>query len=161
MTILGIDPGYGRIGYAVLQKRSAQHIDLITYGCIETSAKTPHEQRLAELGTQIRRLISAHTPDMLAMEQLFFVKNVTTAIRVGEARGVILAIAGARHIPVRECTPTAMKRAVTGYGNATKQQIQRMMEQVFHLKKAIEPDDAADAVAIAWTILGTMSFKYI
>lgn len=157
MIILGIDPGYGRTGYAVLQKKSSKTIDLLTYGCIETRASLPHQQRLARLAAETRRLIRRYRPNMFAMEQLFFVKNVTTAIRVGEARGAILTALGTRVLPVVECTPTEVKRAVTGYGNATKHQIQAMVTSIFHLKKQVTPDDAADAVAIAWTALAKTS----
>jgi len=153
MIILGIDPGYGRTGYAVLKKRSAQSIDLVAYGCIETDKQKSSERRLAELEEEIRRIITRYRPNLLAIEQLFFAKNVTTAIRVGEARGVILAAAGRKSIPVIECSPTEIKNAVTGYGKATKRQIQNMVSTLFHLKKNITPDDAADAVAVAWTAL--------
>ena len=155
MIILGIDPGYGRTGYAVLRKRSPQRIDLLAYGCIETEKHVAHHLRLAQLEKAIRQLMTAHRPDLLAIEKLFFVKNVTTALRVGEARGVILASAGKRKLPVVEFTPTEIKQAVTGYGNASKTQIQKMVGRLFGLTKAITPDDAADAVAIAWAALHT------
>jgi crossover junction endodeoxyribonuclease RuvC len=153
MTVLGIDPGYGRTGYAVLRRQSASQIDLIDYGCIETDKRADATVRLAELAEAFRKLVAQRKPQLLAIEQLFFVKNVTTAIRVGEARGVILAEAGRKHLPVIECTPTEMKHALTGYGNATKRQIQKTVSALFRLKKPVTPDDAADAVAIAWTAL--------
>lgn len=154
MTILGIDPGYGRTGYAVLRRRSAHATDLLTYGCIETDKRKSGERRLADLEAKVQRLLSRYRPSAMAIEQLFFVRNITTAIRVGEARGVILATAGRKRIPVIECSPTETKNAVTGYGRATKRQVQIMMTSLFHLKKTITPDDAADAAAVAWTALG-------
>ena len=153
MIILGIDPGYGRTGYAVLKKRSAQEIDLITYGCIETDKSLSQARRLYDLERACQKIFIRYRPNLLAIEQLFFVKNVTTAIRVGEARGVVLAIAGKKDLPVIECTPTETKNAVTGYGNATKHQVQKMVATLFHITKPVTPDDAADAVAVAWTAL--------
>lgn len=155
MIILGIDPGYGRTGYAVLRKRSPQRIDLLAYGCIETEKHVAHHLRLALLEKAIQQLMAKHRPDLVAVEKLFFVKNVTTALRVGEARGVILASAGNRRLPVVEFTPTEIKLAVTGYGSATKTQIQKMIGRLFGLTKTITPDDAADAVAVAWAALHT------
>ncbi|MFA6511774.1 MAG: crossover junction endodeoxyribonuclease RuvC [Patescibacteria group bacterium] len=150
MIILGIDPGYGRTGYAVLRVRGPQRIDLITYGCIETAKTLEHHKRLTQLDKEVRNIIVRYKPDLLAIEKLFFVKNVTTALRVGEARGVVLAAVGTWKMHVVEFSPAEVKQAVTGYGNATKMQIQRMTQKLFNLKKMITPDDAADAVAIAW-----------
>lgn len=148
LTILGIDPGIGRVGYGVVRSRGAD-LSLLTYGAIETPKNTAVGDRLATINRQVRHLIATHAPDRIAVERLYFSKNVTTAMVVGEARGVILLAAADAHIPVVEYSPSVVKQSLTGYGTADKRQMQRMVQVIFKLKELPRPDDAADAVAIA------------
>jgi crossover junction endodeoxyribonuclease RuvC len=149
MRILGIDPGYGRIGYGVIDK-IGNNFKLIDFGVIETDKKTDLNSRLVEIYDKMNNLISNYNPDESAVESLFFFKNVKTAIEVGEARGVILLSLQKANIPIFEYTPYQVKQSITGYGRAEKGQIQRMLKVVFNLKKNPTPDDAADALAIAF-----------
>jgi len=146
--ILGIDPGYGRMGYAVLSYENTK-MTLIEAGCIETSKEDEHAARLSEIASRIRNLFDKYQPEKLGIEKLFFSKNQTTAIAVAESRGVVLAITGAFNIPVFEFNPKQVKLAVTGYGNAEKKQVQEMVKRILNLKEVPRPDDAADAVAVA------------
>ncbi|KLO24282.1 Holliday junction resolvase [Marinitoga sp. 1197] len=149
MRILGIDPGYGRIGFGIIDK-DGNNFKLVDFGVIETNKKSDLNSRLLEIFDGINDLISKYSPDESAVESLFFFKNVKTAIQVGEARGVILLTLQKNNIPIFEYTPYQVKQAITGYGRAEKGQIQRMLKVVFNLKKNPTPDDAADALAIAF-----------
>ncbi|KLO21229.1 MULTISPECIES: crossover junction endodeoxyribonuclease RuvC [unclassified Marinitoga] len=149
MRILGIDPGYGRIGFGIIDK-DGNNFKLVDFGVIETNKKSDLNSRLLEIFDGINDLILKYNPDESAVESLFFFKNVKTAIQVGEARGVILLTLQKNNIPIFEYTPYQVKQAITGYGRAEKGQIQRMLKVVFNLKKNPTPDDAADALAIAF-----------
>ncbi|GAB6189200.1 crossover junction endodeoxyribonuclease RuvC [Marinitoga arctica] len=149
MRILGIDPGYGRIGYGIIE-RVGNTFKLIDFGVIETDKKSDLNARLLEIFDKMNLLIEKYNPDESAVESLFFFKNVKTAIQVGEARGVILLALQKASIPIFEYTPYQVKQAITGYGRAEKGQIQRMLKVIFNLKKNPTPDDAADALAIAF-----------
>lgn len=151
--ILGIDPGFARTGYAVIE-RSGHNLRPITYGCISTKSTTPYSERLLELDRRVTSIIRRYHPDRGAMEQLFFCKNVKTAIAVGQARGVLLAAVGRHKLPLTEMTPQQIKSFVSGYGKASKQQVQRMVQILLHLASIPKPDDAADALAIALTAAG-------
>ncbi len=142
--ILGIDPGYGRLGFGVIEKDKA-----LAFGVI-TTPKGEISERILEIAVDIRLLIKKHKPDVLVIEELFFAKNVTTALKVAEVRGVILFLAAERGIRVVEVKPNEVKLALTGYGRADKRQMQEMVKTVFHLKTTPKLDDAADALAIAW-----------
>jgi crossover junction endodeoxyribonuclease RuvC len=146
--ILGIDPGYGRMGYAVL-RCAGQDAELVTCGCIETPKTELHERRLSQIANEIRQLFDEHKPERLAMEKLFFSKNQTTGIGVAESRGVVLAIAGAFGVEVVELGPNQVKQAVTGYGAADKKGVQDMVKRILKLETVPKPDDAADACAVA------------
>ncbi len=148
LTILGVDPGIGRVGYGVVRSRGSE-LTLIACGVIETSKNLKVGQRLAQIRDEIAKLIAVHHPDRMAIEKLYFSKNVSTAMVVGEARGTIQLAAADASIPVMEYAPSLVKLAVTGYGHADKRQIQRMVQVLFGLKKAPRSDDAADAVAVA------------
>ena len=152
--ILGIDPGFARTGYAVIERRGID-IRAVTYGCISTASSTPYIERLLELDRRVTSIIRRHHPDRGAMERLFFCKNVKTAIAVGQARGVLLAAIGRHKLPLTEMTPQQIKSFVSGYGKASKQQVQRMVQILLHLSSIPKPDDAADALAIALTAAGT------
>ncbi|OGZ45092.1 MAG: crossover junction endodeoxyribonuclease RuvC [Candidatus Ryanbacteria bacterium RIFCSPHIGHO2_02_FULL_45_13b] len=146
--ILGIDPGYGRVGYGLVRKEGSS-ISYIMAGCIETEKTEPHARRLHAIYKQLTSLIIQHAPHTLATEQLFFAKNTKTALRVAETRGILLLLGEEHHIPMREFTPLQVKVATCGYGKADKAHMQTMIMRIFKLASPPKPDDAADALAIA------------
>ncbi|RMD50631.1 crossover junction endodeoxyribonuclease RuvC [Candidatus Parcubacteria bacterium] len=148
--ILGIDPGYGRCGFAVIAKAGSQ-LNCLTHGVITTHAGLSHARRLLEISQDLQEIIKTFNPYKIAVEELFFAKATTTVLKVAEARGVIIATAAKSGLEVLEIKPNEVKIALTGYGNADKGQVQRMIKTVFNLSKIPRPDDAADALAIAWT----------
>ena len=149
MLILGIDPGFARLGYALI-KKDGQSLSLIKVGCLETKSGTASSARLQLLATDLKKIMREFRPDAVAVEKIFFFKNKKTVIQVAEARGMILSVLTADGTPLYEYTPLEVKQALTGYGRATKDQVQKMLMQVFKLKIMIEPDDAADAAAVAY-----------
>lgn len=157
MIILGIDPGLAATGYGVIKSESRSQWLAIDWGVIKTSTKTTFPQRLCEIYHSLEYLIKKYRPDKITVETIYFAKNVKTAIKVGEARGVAILAAARNNIPVSEFTPLQVKQALTGYGRATKSQIQKMVKIILNLPKAPAPDDAADGLAIALT--GGQSFK--
>jgi crossover junction endodeoxyribonuclease RuvC len=148
MRILGIDPGYGRVGFGVIEKKGTDWAH-IAHGCIETSAKKSLNERLLEVHRELHKIITRYAPDRAAVEELFFAKNAKTAMDVGQARGVILLTLLQAGLPVDEFTPPQVKQAVTGYGNAEKRQLQKMIAVLLKLPKKPIQDDAADALGIA------------
>ena len=148
MRILGIDPGYGLIGYGVLEKNNVG-IKMIDFGAITTTKDKKLSERLKIIFDCMKILIDKYKPDEMAVEQLYFGRNVTTAIGVAEARGVILLSAEEMKIPVYEYTPQQIKIALTGMGKADKSQVQFMVKTIIGLEKTPRPDDAADALAVA------------
>ncbi len=148
MRILGIDPGYAIVGTAVVDFDGNTFL-LQNCGAITTSAKDPFSKRLATVYTDLCELIDHYKPDCMAVEELFFSNNHKTAIAVAEARGVILLAARVKNVPIYEYTPLQVKMAVTGYGKATKNQVQEMVRIMLNLRTVPKPDDVADAVAIA------------
>ena len=156
MIILGIDPGYAITGYAIFNVDSqTKSISLIDYGCILTSSKDIFSKRLLVIYKGIKGIIEKYRPDKMAIENIYFAKNVKTAIKVSEARGVIMLAAAIEKIDIFGFTPLQVKQALTGYGRATKNQIQQMVKNVLKLKDIPRPDDAADALAIAITCAQT------
>ncbi|OGZ36005.1 MAG: crossover junction endodeoxyribonuclease RuvC [Candidatus Portnoybacteria bacterium RIFCSPLOWO2_01_FULL_43_11] len=147
MTILGLDPGTAATGYGVIKKQS--ELRAIDYGCIRTSPQFSTAERLKETHQQIAKLIKKHKPDIIAIEDIFFFKNLKTAIKVSQARGVALLSASQAKIPIAEFTPLQIKQAVTSYGRADKAQVQKMVKILLGLKEIPKPDDAADALAVA------------
>jgi crossover junction endodeoxyribonuclease RuvC len=147
--ILGIDPGFGRVGWGVVAKSAGREWRAIACGCIETPVNDEFVERLAEIDAELARIIKKYKPTRMAVEDLFFFRNVTTAIKVGQARGVILLSAVKNKIPVDEFTPLQIKQAITGYGKAEKGQMQKMVATILRLPKKIRSDDAADALAVA------------
>ena len=145
IRILGIDPGLATIGVALLEDGELLHC-----GVIETGKDTEHSERLLEIAGKLHEYIREWDPDETAVEQLFFSKNAKTAMKVSEARGVILMTVRESGSPVSEYTPVQVKQAVAGTGSADKEQVQKMVKILFRLKEAPKPDDAADAVAIAY-----------
>ena len=148
MTILGIDPGYAIVGFGVLQAQRGQ-ARMIRCGAINTPAGVPMTQRLVQIQEDMETLIRTFSPDVMAIEELFFNTNVTTGIGVAQARGVILMTAAKLGVAIAEYTPSQVKQAVVGYGKAEKRQVMDMTRRLLHLTAVPKPDDAADAVAIA------------
>lgn len=148
-VVVGIDPGTAITGYGVVGETVQGGFQMIACGVIRTDAGQPMPQRLLELFQDIQALFQEFQPDQLAIEKLFFGRNVTTAITVGQARGVILLAAAQHNLPVSEYTPAEVKQAITGYGNAEKRQIQEMVQRILALPTIPTPDDAADGVAVA------------
>ncbi len=148
MIVLGIDPGTAITGYGIVE-RTGSRVRALDYGCIQTPSDRPLAERLLEIHAAIADLIETHQPALVAVERLFFNKNVQTAFAVGQARGAVLLTAAEHGLPVFEFTPNEVKIAVTGYGRAPKGQVQRMVQTVLGLPDLPRPDDAADALAIA------------
>lgn len=152
MIILGIDPGTSIVGYAALNHIGGGSCSLVAAGSIEPTAKN-NAAKLAEIRRELLTLIDIHSPGLLALEKIFFSKNIRTAMQVAEARGVILLTAHEKGIRVVEYTPSEVKTAVCGYGKADKQQVQRMIKLLLRMEKTPKRDDASDAIAIAFTAL--------
>ena len=153
MKILAIDPGYDRIGVAIIEGDPSRPT-LLWSDCIIPEKGLP-AQRLSHIANEIKKMIEIYSPDALAIETLFFSVNKKTALGVAEARGAILAIAGAASLPVIECSPQQVKLAVTGYGGANKKDIAKMIPQLLTLSKKKRLDDELDAIAIGITALAT------
>ena len=148
MIILGIDPGTATMGYGIVE-RTGGSLRAVDYGAFTTSADLPLPERLAAIHSCVVELIETHHPDLVAVERLFFSKNAQSAFGVGQARGVVLLAAAQAGIAVREATPNEVKMGVTGYGNADKDQVGRMVAVILQLTDVPTPDDTADALAIA------------
>ena len=148
MVILGIDPGVATIGFGVLRAERGNNT-LLQYGVITTPAGIPLSQRLVQISEDMEQLIHQFKPDEMAVEELFFSKNITTGIAVAHGRGVILLAAEKLGVPVFEYTPMQVKQAVVGYGSAQKRQVMLMTQRLLGMKDVPKPDDAADALAIA------------
>lgn len=148
MRILGIDPGYAIVGFGILEADRGQ-VKLLGCGAINTPAGVPMPQRLLQIQEDLETLIRQFSPEVMAIEELFFNTNVTTGIGVAQARGVILTAAERAGVPIFEYTPGQIKQAVVGYGKAEKRQVMEMTKRLLGLGSVIRPDDAADAVAVA------------
>ena len=150
MIVLGIDPGYALMGWGVVEAEGSR-MKLVNYGCIETKAGVPMQNRLRTLQLGVRDLLNIYKPDDVAFEELFFARNVTTALMVGAARGAAIIAAAEYTNNLYEYTPMQIKQAITGYGKADKKQIQQMVKLLLKLDDIPKPDDAADAIACAIT----------
>ncbi|OGZ27339.1 MAG: crossover junction endodeoxyribonuclease RuvC [Candidatus Nealsonbacteria bacterium RIFOXYB1_FULL_40_15] len=153
MVILGIDPGTATVGYGLI-KKTGRDVAAIDYGCIETSSTLSPGERLKIIHESISKIIEKHSPKLMAVENVYFFKNLKTAMPVSQAKGVILFTAANASIPVFEFTPLQMKMAITGYGKAEKKQVQKMIKIMLGLeekplKKDRRKDDATDALGIA------------
>jgi crossover junction endodeoxyribonuclease RuvC len=152
MKIIGIDPGYDRIGIAIIEKKSQKEKEVLVHSeCFTTSKKSEIYDRLKEVGQRIRTLITEHNPNMLAMETLFITKNQKTAMHVSEARGIIAYEARLANIPIFEYSPPQIKSAVTGDGHSDKTQIIKMMPLLVKMDSTKRLDDEYDAIAVALT----------
>lgn len=167
MIILGIDPGFGRLGCAVLESASpadspTRRENLLYSTCLTSDKKLAHEKRLLSLGKKLEKIIAKHKPNIIATEKLFFFKNYKTVIGVAEARGMILYLAANAKTPVSEFTPLEVKMSLTGYGRAEKKQVEEMVKTILKIKNMPKIDDEIDAIAIALTCsakLSTGKFK--
>lgn len=146
-SVLSIDPGYDRLGVAVVKKENGRE-SLVYSDCVTSSKKLSHPKRLALIGKILKDLIEKHVPDAIAIEKLFFNVNQKTAFAVAESRGVILYEAGQTDIPVYEYTPGEIKAAVTGHGRSDKKQVETMVGKILSIKKEIAHDDEFDAIAV-------------
>jgi crossover junction endodeoxyribonuclease RuvC len=149
VLVLGLDPGIAITGYGLVEESPSGDLTCIAYGVVKTPAGQPTPDRLVSIDRDLEVLIERHKPDVVAVEELFFCKNVTTALVVGQARGVAILSAARAGLPVREYKPMEVKQAVTGYGRAPKAQVQEMVRLLLNLDHVPQPDDAADAVAVA------------
>lgn len=148
MRILGIDPGVATIGFGLIEASRAKNT-LLRYGVITTPPGLPLSDRLLQIHQDMNQLLDLFRPDEVAIEELFFSKNITTGISVAHGRGVLLLSVAEKGIPVYEYTPMQVKQAVVGYGKAEKKQVMLMTQRLLHMDKLPRPDDAADALAIA------------
>lgn len=158
MRILGIDPGIGRMGWGIIEKEKGNTFHVYGYGCVETQPNSDIPGRLYALYDEVCRIIDEYEPKELAIEDLFFAKNVKTAFAVGQARGVVLLAASQKNLHVAVYTPQQVKSSVTGYGKADKKQVGQMVKVTLKLPKVPTPDDTADALAIALTHIFTKKY---
>jgi crossover junction endodeoxyribonuclease RuvC len=149
MLVIGIDPGTASTGYGVVRQGENGRLELVAYGVISTPSDQPMSERLRDLHTELTDLLALHQPDSGAVEKLFYSRNVSTAISVGQARGVSMLAFAQANIPVDEYNPRVVKQSVTGYGGAEKSQIQEMVRSLLGMDVRPKPDDAADALAVA------------
>jgi crossover junction endodeoxyribonuclease RuvC len=149
MLVLGVDPGTATTGYGLVAEDEAGEARLEGFGAILTEAGAPMPERLLRLHRELSALMAQARPDAVAVEELFFSRNVSTALTVGQARGVVLLAAAQAGLPVYEYKPAEVKQALVGYGGADKHQIQEMVRLMLRLPEIPRPDDAADAVAVA------------
>ena len=148
MRILGIDPGYAIMGYGILDYRGNKFTP-VTYGSITTAAHTPDAERLKIIYEELSAIISEYQPEEAAIEKLFYNTNATTAIMVGEARGIAMLACAEAGVDISEYTPLEIKNSLTGYGRADKKQVQAMVKMILGLSEVPRPDDTADAIAAA------------
>lgn len=158
VIIFGLDPGIAIVGYGIIEA-IGNRVRLIDYGVIETKAGVPLPDRLKIIDEELNKLIDLHNVDELAIEELFFNKNVKTVINVAQARGVEILSFIKKNILAYEYTPLQVKQAITGYGRADKKQMQESVKMIFKLKEIPKPDDAADALAIALCHFFSLKFK--
>lgn len=156
--ILGIDPGTGILGFGVIDVDQRGRAKLVDGGVIRTPVKQPDSQRLLTIYEELSEIITAHEPQIIAVEKLFFSQNVTTAMSVSQARGVVLLCGEQNGLSLFEYTPLQIKQAVTGYGKADKKQVQEMVKIILRLQEIPKPDDCADALAVA--IAHSMTASY-
>lgn len=151
MKILGIDPGIGICGFGLIETSARATARALDFGAVTTTVDAPLPARLKELYDSLVEVFEQTQPEMVAVEKLFFSKNITTGIAVAEARGIVLLVSEQRGLPVYEYSPNEIKKSLTGYGSATKTQMEEMVRVHLGLKQKPKPDDAADALAVAIT----------
>ena len=148
MRILGIDPGTGILGFGIVDYHKSK-LSLVDAGVIRTPVNHPDAERLLIIYDELKQLIEEFKPEIMSVEKLFFAQNVTTAMTVAQARGVVLLLGQQHKLGLHEFTPLQIKQAITGYGKADKKQMQEMVRVLLQLKEVPQPDDAADALAAA------------
>lgn len=158
MIIIGIDPGLATVGFGVIRNEMGR-ISPVSYGCIRTSSEKQNPERLMEIYDGINELFEKYSPSAVAVEKLFFTNNITSAMGVSEARGVIFLAAQQKNIPVTEYTPKQVKQAITGSGLADKKQMQEMIKRLLDLDEIPKPDDAADGLSIALCYINFNKFS--
>lgn len=152
MIILGVDPGVARTGWAVLEVFAAgnqKKVRALDYGCVETSVNKPYHKRFAEIAEILLDVIKKYKTDILAIEELFFIKKARTVLATAQSRGVVLYLAAKNNMKVFEYNPRVVKTSLTGYGSADKNQMQIMAKNILGLREIPKPDDTADAIAVA------------
>nr|MBN1229264.1 crossover junction endodeoxyribonuclease RuvC [Anaerolineae bacterium] len=159
MLVLGIDPGIAITGYGMVQETPSGDASMVAYGAITTPARLDVPARLQQIYREMRQLTEKYRPDSAAIEKLLFGRNVTTAMAVGQARGVTILALADSGLAIAEYTPASIKQAVAGYGNASKGQVQDMVKLLLGLDEIPRPDDAADALAVALTHLHTARYE--
>ncbi|MHA1748183.1 MAG: crossover junction endodeoxyribonuclease RuvC [Promethearchaeota archaeon] len=157
MIVIGIDPGFGRLGCAVLKKQEENGLKIVKADCIKTKTGLGHEKRLLFIINELEKIVKKFKPALLGIERVFFTKNQKTAFQIAEVRGAILYLAAKNQIPIIELTPLEVKTALCGYGKADKKQVQEMVKNLLKLPSIIKQDDINDAVAIAITALSYKS----
>ncbi len=158
MIVLGVDPGTATTGWGVIETVGCQRLAVHGYGAIITKSTTPFPERLGIIHLELQNIIRQYRPEAAAVEELFFAKNVKTAISVGHARGVILLTAIEENLELYEYTPLQVKQSLVGYGRAEKSQMQKMIKVVLGLKEIPKPDDVADALAVAFTHISNAKY---
>ncbi len=156
--VLGIDPGTATTGYGLVRSREDGSLESVVYGTLRTPAGIEANKRLSMLFHQMNEVLLLHRPDSVAVEKLFFQRNISTAIAVGQARGVLMLAISEAGLDLAEYTPNEVKQAVAGYGSAGKKQVQEMVRVLLALPETPQPDDAADALAIAITHINTQRY---
>jgi crossover junction endodeoxyribonuclease RuvC len=159
MLAIGIDPGTATTGYGFVHLTQNGELELVDYGVITTPSNMPMSDRLQQLHSQLSQLLTLHRPNSGAVEKLYFQRNVSSAISVGQARGVTLLALAEAGVQVAEYSPREIKQAIVGYGGAEKKQIQQMVRTLLEMESIPEPDDAADALAIAICHLHSMPMR--
>lgn len=159
MRILSIDPGFERVGIAVIEKTSLKKDLLVFSSCFKTNANIPFPERLKNIGLELEKIIKKYKPEFLAIEKLYFTTNQKTVMGVSEARGVMVYVASKNNLVVYEYTPPQIKVAVTGYGKASKENVMSMVPKLIDIKTKINSDDELDAIAIGLTCLACEKFK--
>jgi crossover junction endodeoxyribonuclease RuvC len=151
MRILGLDPGTATTGYGIIDAAEDGRLTAVSFGAITTPADAAMPQRLQTIQRELQQLLDNYQPDTAGIEEVFFGRNITTAITVGQARGVLLLTLANAGLPIGEYSPPKIKEAVTGYGKADKTQVQMMVRNLLDLEETPRPDDAADGLAVAIT----------
>jgi crossover junction endodeoxyribonuclease RuvC len=159
MLVLGLDPGLAITGYGLVRESPSGKLAVVDYGAITTPAWEPLPKRLLTIDRELGTLLYEYSPDVVAIEELFFCKNVTTALLVGQARGVVILAAARNALPVYEYKPMAVKQSISGYGKAPKSQVQEMVRMLLDLDAVPQPDDAADGLAVAICHLHSVRLK--
>ena len=156
--VLGIDPGTATTGFGLVREKNDGSLEMVEYGIISTPKDETAHQRLVLLYDEVKKILKEYKPVSVAVEKLFFQRNISTAIAVGQARGVVMLAIAQADLDVAEYTPNEVKQAVAGYGSADKKQVQEMVKVLLALPTIPKPDDAADALAIAITHLHTRRY---